>query len=161
MDIIGALAIEGNSRLKVEKLSLVGMDEYDVLIKNRAAGLCASDLGQLSGTKEGVKFPLLSGHEGSGVVLDVGKSVSNIKPGDHVATCALGECGNCSNCHSSNTNLCENRGFQGLAAAYQYSEHFQFDGKPIALTSPGASFASHTICNEAHVAVLPKEVPVY
>ena len=158
MEVIAALAKNGGEPLTVEKLTLDGLGENDVLIENKAAGLCASDLGQLSGAKPGVLFPLLSGHEGAGVVLDVGKSVSGLKPGDRVATCALGECGACAHCQSNLTNMCQTAGQQGLAAAYQYSSHFSFAGEPVAVTAPGATYASHTICNEAHAVKLPEEV---
>lgn len=143
MEVTAALAKTGGEPLTIEELTLEGLGEYDVLIENRAAGLCASDVGQFSGDKEGILFPLLPGHEGSGVVLEVGKSVKGIRPGDRVATTALGE----------------HDGKPGVAAAYRESDHFSFDGEPVALTSPGASFATHTICNEVHVVVLPEAVP--
>ena len=159
MEVTAALAKAGGEPLTIEKLRLDGLGDNDVLIENKAAGLCASDLGQLSGAKEGVLFPLLSGHEGSGLVLEVGKSVTGLQPGDRVATCALGECGGCAHCKTDLTNMCLTAGQQGLAAAYQYSNHFSFLGEPVACTAPGATYASHTICNEAHVVKLPDEVP--
>ena len=159
MEVIAAVAKNGGEPLTIERLTLDGLGENDVLVENRAAGLCASDLGQLSGEKPGVLFPLLSGHEGAGVVLEVGRSVTGLQPGDRVATCALGECGACANCQSDLTNMCQTAGQQGLAAAYQYSRHFSHAGEPVAVTAPGATYASHTICNEAHAVKLPEEVP--
>lgn len=159
MTVRGAVARTGGARLGVETLTLHGLGEQDVLIENRAAGLCASDWGQLKGGKPGVLFPLLAGHEGAGVVLEVGRGVNGLAPGDHVATCALGECGGCPVCRGELSNLCEVAGFQGLTSATRWSPHFDLDGQPVALGSPGATFATHTICDQAHVTCLPRELP--
>ena len=159
MEVKAALCSKGGDPLSVETLSLDGFGDNDILIENKAAGLCASDLGQLGGKKEGIVFPLLSGHEGAGVVLEVGKNVTHVKPGDHVATCALGECGECDHCQAEKTNMCQTAGLKGLAAAYRHSDHFKFNGEPVAVTAPGATFSTHSICDGAHVTAIPKDIP--
>lgn len=159
MTVRGAVARSGGAPLVTESLSLHGFGDHDVLIENRAAGLCASDWGQLRGGKPGVLFPLLAGHEGAGVVLEVGRAVRGIVPGDHVATCALGECGTCDVCRSDLGNLCEVAGTRGLTSATRRSPHFSLNGEAVAVGSPGATFASHTVCDHAHVTPVPKEIP--
>ena len=120
MEVSAALCLEPGTPLTTETLSLNHLGDNDILIENKAAGLCASDLGQLSGSKEGIVFPLLAGHEGAGVVLETGKNVKHLKPGDHVSTSALGECGACDHCHSTLTNMCQTAGMAGLASAYRH-----------------------------------------
>ncbi len=158
MEIKAALALEGGAKLTEETVTLDKFGEDDILIENRAAGLCASDAGQLSGAKPGVLFPLLSGHEGSGVVVEVGSNITHLKRGDHVATCAVGECCECPTCKSDLTNMCPVSAKPGLAAAYRLSDHFTFNGEPVAVTAPGATFATHTICDSSYVTKIDEDI---
>lgn len=159
MTVRGAVARLPGAPLSIENLSLQGLGDHDVLIENRAAGLCASDLGQIQGLKPGVLFPLLPGHEGAGVVLEVGKAVKHLRPGDHVATCAVGECGECVVCRGELSNMCEVAGFRGLTASHRHSTHFRLGDGEVALGAPGATFATHTICDEAYATAIPKQIP--
>lgn len=154
-----AVASGPGSRLSIVSVELGNLADHDVLIEYRAAGVCGSDLAQVQGSKAGVLFPLLPGHEGAGVVLEVGKAVTDLARGDHVVVCALGECGTCASCKSPRTNMCEVAGVQGLTAAHRYSAHFQWDKRQVAVGSPCATFATHSICDQAHVTRIPREVP--
>ena len=159
MEISAAIALKGGEPLKIETVKLDHFGDDDILIENKAAGLCASDAGQLSGNKPGILFPLIAGHEGAGKVLEVGKNITHLKPGDHVATCAVGECGVCPTCQDTLTNMCPTSAKAGLAAAYAPSTHFSYGGEAVALTAPGATFATHTICDSAYVTKISEEVP--
>lgn len=159
MEIRAAVATQPGLPLSTVPLQLADVGDNDVLIEYRAAGLCHSDLHTIEGP-EGVLFPLVPGHEGAGVVLEVGRSVTDLKPGDHVVTCGMGECGHCANCRSHKTNLCQHTGFHALTSSYRRADHFrQIDGSDITIVSPGATFASHTICDRAYVTPVPDSIP--
>lgn len=158
MEVRGAVAHQAGERLAIETLTLSGLGPTEVLIEHRAAGLCHSDLHLIEG-HTGCMFPLLPGHEGAGIAVEVGKDVTGVAVGDHVVTCGMGECGSCRACRSDLTNICEVAGFHGLTASFRPSPHFMLGGEPIALLSQGATFATHTIIDQMYVTPIPRSIP--
>jgi len=159
MRVHAAIAEAARAPLSIEAVELAGLGPHDVLIEARAAGLCHSDLHVLQGGAPSYLFPTILGHEGAGVVLECGARVERLKPGDHVVTCAIGECGHCDNCRSDRTNLCETKGLPGLAVGMQLSPYFSRGGRPIATQTGGAAFATHTIIDQDFVTKVPSALP--
>jgi alcohol dehydrogenase len=101
---------------RIEQVELEGPGENEVLVEVRAAGLCHSDLSQVAGLRKR-RLPVVGGHEGAGVVVELGRGVTHLKPGDHVVMTAGSGCGHCSPCTHSRPALCDNVGVarsQGL-----------------------------------------------
>ena len=145
------------SPLVEEWLDLAAPGPGEVLIEIMASGLCHTDLSQLEGAAAPYPFPIVVGHEGAGMVREVGPGVSTMKVGDHVIPLGIGECGTCRNCRSDKTNLCE--AFLADMAAQPTS--FSLNGKPVAAYSGVGSLAQFVVAAERNVAVIRRDVPFH
>jgi S-(hydroxymethyl)glutathione dehydrogenase/alcohol dehydrogenase len=159
MEVTAAVARHVSAPLTIESAILSDLGEHDILIEAKAAGLCHSDLHVIQGGTS-MGFPLIPGHEGAGIVRQVGSAVTDLKPGDHVITCAIGECGVCPSCRSTRTNLCDVVGLPAMALGLSPSAHFKLKDSPVHTLSPGATFASHTILNHLFAIKIPPAMPL-
>ena len=107
MEVTAAFAHAQNSPIAIERFTLDGVREREVLIEMKAAGLCRSDMSLFDGSRDWADYPLVLGHEGAGIVLECGPGVINLAPGDQVIPVAIPECGVCPACRSRKTNLCD------------------------------------------------------
>ncbi|MCY1672875.1 zinc-binding dehydrogenase [Novosphingobium sp. SL115] len=137
-----------------EWLDLAPPGAGEVLIEIMASGLCHTDLSQLEGVAAPYPFPIVVGHEGAGIVREVGPGVSSIALGDHVIPLGIGECGTCRNCLSEKTNLCE----AFLADITTQPTPFSLNGKPVSAYSGVGSLAQFVVMAERNVAVIRKDV---
>ncbi len=158
MHVRAAISYGAKAPLTIETLTLGAPGPGQVLIQAKAAGLCHSDLFVMDG---GVPMsrPLIPGHEGAGIVLECGPGVKTLKPGDHVVTCAIGECGTCAQCATRRTNLCEKAGLPAMGVGFAPSPHFKLNDGPVSVLAPGATFATHTVIDEEFVTKIPERVP--
>jgi S-(hydroxymethyl)glutathione dehydrogenase/alcohol dehydrogenase len=107
MEVRAAVAHEAGKPLSIETVQLEGPRAGEVLIEIRATGICHTDAYTLSGADPEGIFPSVLGHEGAGVVVEVGSGVKSLLPGDHVIPLYVPECRNCEYCTSGKTNLCQ------------------------------------------------------
>lgn len=140
-----------------EMLDLAPPGPDDVLIEIMASGLCHTDLSQIEGKAAPYPFPVVVGHEGAGIVREVGAAVTAVKVGDHVIPVGIGECGICGNCRSGRTNLCE--AFLGDMATQP--SPFSLNGKPVSAYSGVGSLAQFIVTAQRNVAVIRKDVPFH
>ena len=107
MDIKAAVAFEAGKPLTIETINLEGPKAGEVMVEIKATGVCHTDAYTLSGADPEGLFPSILGHEGAGVVVEVGHGVTHLKPGDHVIPLYVPECRQCEYCLSMKTNLCQ------------------------------------------------------
>ena len=107
MEVKAAVAFKANSPLSIETVDLQAPQEGEVLVEMKATGVCHTDAFTLSGDDPEGLFPAILGHEGAGIVVEVGKNVTSLQPGDHVIPLYTPECGQCKYCLSQKTNLCQ------------------------------------------------------
>ncbi|MBU6393018.1 MAG: alcohol dehydrogenase catalytic domain-containing protein [Sphingomonadales bacterium] len=157
MKIEAMVAHAPNTPLVKEVLDLAPPGPGQVLIEIMASGLCHTDLSQLEGKAAPYPFPIVVGHEGAGVVREVGDGVTSVKVGDHAVPLAIGECGKCRNCLSGKTNLCEV--FLGEIASQPTS--FSLNGKPVSAYSGVGSLARFVVMHERNVVPIRKDVPFH
>lgn len=139
-----------------EELDLAPLRPDDVLIEIVASGLCHTDLSQLEGISAPYPFPIVVGHEGAGIVRETGARVTSVRPGDHVIPLGIGECGQCRNCVSDRTNLCE----AFLADMAAQPSAFSLKGRQVAAYSGVGSLAQFVVVPERNVALIRKDVPL-
>ncbi len=153
-DVRAAIATEIGGPIVVEQVALRGPGPGEVLVQNKAAGLCHSDLNVLDG-KSGRAFPIILGHESAGIVLECGPGVTRLLPGDHVAGGPLGECGQCENCRSRRTNQC------ARSDPMRANEVTPFlrEGLPLPVLRPVASFATHSVAPEYYYSPIDRKIP--
>ncbi len=137
-----------------ELLDLAAPRADEVLIEIIASGLCHTDLSQIEGVSAPYPFPIVVGHEGAGIVREVGAGVTSIVVGDHVIPLGIGECGACRNCRSDKTNLCE----AFLADMATQPTPFSLNGKAVSAYSGVGSLAQFVVMAERNVAVIRKDV---
>src|SRR5665213_1089185 len=106
MDVRAAVANGPETKLSIETVQLDGPRAGEVLVEIKATGICHTDAYTLSGQDSEGLFPSILGHEGAGVVVEVGAGVTSVKPGDHVIPLYTPECRQCKSCLSRKTNLC-------------------------------------------------------
>jgi S-(hydroxymethyl)glutathione dehydrogenase/alcohol dehydrogenase len=140
-----------------EILDLAPPADDEILVEMMASGLCHTDASQISGASSPFPFPIVAGHEGAGIVRQVGAKVSTVKVGDHVVPVAIGECGTCSHCTSGKTNLCE----KFLADLGSSQHRFTLNGQPVSVYSGVGSFAQYIVIKEDNAAVIRKDVPFH
>ncbi len=155
-----AVAWQAGQPLTIETLDLDGPRAGEVLVEIKATGICHTDEFTLSGADPEGLFPAILGHEGAGVVLEVGAGVTTLKPGDHVIPLYTPECRQCKFCLSRKTNLCQLiRGTQGKGLMPDGSSRFSLDGKPLLHYMGTSTFANHIVVPEIALAKIRKDAP--
>ena len=155
-----AVLLDAGKPFEIMELDLDGPKEGEVLIKYTAAGLCHSDL-HLSDGDFMPRFPIVGGHEGAGIVVEVGEGVTSVKPGDHVIPLYTAECGQCKFCKSGKTNLCQKiRATQGKGLMPDGSSRFSYQGQPIHHYMGCSTFSEYTVVAEVSLAVVHPEAPL-
>jgi S-(hydroxymethyl)glutathione dehydrogenase/alcohol dehydrogenase len=141
-------------------VDLAGPRTGEVLVEIKATGVCHTDAYTLSGMDSEGIFPSILGHEGAGVVLEVGEGVTSVKPGDHVIPLYTPECRQCKSCLSRKTNLCTAiRATQGKGLMPDGTSRFSYKGQPIAHYMGCSTFANHTVLPEIAVAKIRADAP--
>ncbi len=160
MQTRAAVATGPGEPLTIETVGLEGPKAGEVLIEIRATGLCHTDAFTLSGDDPEGLFPSILGHEGAGVVLEVGEGVTSVAPGDHVIPLYTPECRQCKFCLSGKTNLCGAiRETQGRGVMPDGTSRFSLDGKPLHHFMGTSTFSNHTVLPEIAVAKIRKDAP--
>ena len=160
MDVRAAVAHKAGQPLTIETVSLEGPREGECLVEIKATGVCHTDAFTLSGKDPEGLFPAILGHEGAGVVVEVGPGVKTLQKGDHVIPLYTPECRNCSFCTSGKTNLCQAiRATQGRGLMPDGSSRFSL-GKEQVLHYMGTStFAQYTVVPEIALAKIREDAP--
>jgi S-(hydroxymethyl)glutathione dehydrogenase/alcohol dehydrogenase len=155
-----AVAREAGKPLSLETVDLEGPRAGEVLVEIKATGICHTDEFTLSGgDPEGI-FPSILGHEGAGIVVDVGAGVSSVKKGDHVIPLYTPECRQCEYCLSRKSNLCVAiRATQGRGVMPDGTSRFSSDGKPVMHYMGTSTFANFTVLPEIAVAKIREDAP--
>ncbi|SMG66896.1 S-(hydroxymethyl)glutathione dehydrogenase/class III alcohol dehydrogenase, partial [methanotrophic bacterial endosymbiont of Bathymodiolus sp.] len=161
MKVKAAVAWGPNEPLKIEEIDLEGPKKGEVLVKIMASGVCHTDAFTLSGDDPEGIFPVVLGHEGGGIVEEVGEGVTSLKKGDHVIPLYIPECGECSYCTSGKTNLCQRvRETQGKGLMPDGTSRFSKDGQPIFHYMGTSTFAEYTVIAEISLAKVNPEAPL-
>jgi S-(hydroxymethyl)glutathione dehydrogenase/alcohol dehydrogenase len=160
MDVRAAVAFEAGKPLTIETVQLDGPKAGEVLIEVKATGICHTDKYTLSGADSEGLFPSILGHEGAGIVVDVGPGVRSLKKGDHVIPLYTPECRECKSCTSHKTNLCTAiRATQGKGVMPDGNSRFSFKGKPVYHYMGCSTFANYTVMPEIAVAKIRDDAP--
>ena len=160
MDVRAAVAHAAGSPLSVETVQLDGPREGEVLVEIKATGICHTDEFTLSGEDPEGIFPSILGHEGAGVVVDVGADVTSVRPGDHVIPLYTPECRQCDYCLNPKTNLCQAiRSTQGQGLMPDGTSRFSIGGQPIYHYMGCSTFANFTVLPEIAVAKVRPDAP--
>lgn len=156
-----AVALEAGKPLEVMEVNLEGPKAGEVLIEIKATGICHTDEFTRSGDDPEGIFPCILGHEGAGIVIEVGEGVTSVKPGDHVIPLYTPECRQCASCLSGKTNLCTAiRATQGKGLMPDGTTRFSMlDGTPIYHYMGCSTFANHTVLPEIAVAKVREDAP--
>jgi S-(hydroxymethyl)glutathione dehydrogenase/alcohol dehydrogenase len=160
MDVRAAVAMEAGKPLEIMTVQLDGPKAGEVLVEIKATGICHTDDFTLSGADPEGLFPAILGHEGAGVVVDVGSGVTSVKQGDHVIPLYTPECRECPSCLSRKTNLCTAiRATQGQGVMPDGTSRFSIGGKPIHHYMGCSTFANYTVLPEIAVAKVNPNAP--
>jgi S-(hydroxymethyl)glutathione dehydrogenase/alcohol dehydrogenase len=160
MKVRAAVAWKSGAPLSIEDVQLDGPRAGEVLVELKATGLCHTDKYTLSGADPEGIFPAILGHEGAGIVVDVGPGVSSVARGDHVIPLYTPECRQCKSCMSHKTNLCTAiRATQGKGLMPDGTSRFSIEGKPIAHYMGCSTFANYTVLPEIAVAKVRPDAP--
>src|SRR3978361_406162 len=160
MKVRAAVARKAGEKLSLETVDLDGPREGEVLVEIKATGICHTDEYTLSGADPEGLFPAILGHEGAGVVVDVGPNVASLKKGDHVIPLYTPECRQCEYCLSRKTNLCVAiRATQGRGVMPDGTSRFSCDGEPILHYMRSSTCANHTVLPEIALAKIREDAP--
>lgn len=155
-----AVAFEAGKPLEIVELDLGGPRHGEVLVEIKATGVCHTDAFTLSGEDPEGAFPVILGHEGAGVVVDVGAAVKSLKVGDHVIPLYTAECRECDYCLNPKTNLCQAvRGTQGQGLMPDGSSRFSLNGRPISHYMGCSTFSNFTVVPEIALAKVRADAP--
>jgi S-(hydroxymethyl)glutathione dehydrogenase/alcohol dehydrogenase len=161
MKIRAAVAWEPNKPLSIEEVDLEAPRRGEVLVKLKATGICHTDAYTLSGADPEGIFPVILGHEGAGVVIELGEGVTTLEVGDHVIPLYTPECGECKFCQSGKTNLCQRiRVTQGKGLMPDGTSRFSKDGKTIYHYMGTSTFAEYTVVPEIALAKINPKAPL-
>jgi S-(hydroxymethyl)glutathione dehydrogenase / alcohol dehydrogenase len=160
MKVRAAVAIAAGKPLSIEEVDLDGPKAGEVLVEIKATGLCHTDWFTLSGADPEGLFPAILGHEGAGIVVDVGPGVGTLKKGDHVIPLYTPECRQCEYCLSQKTNLCQAiRSTQGQGLMPDGSSRFSLGGKKVFHYMGTSTFANYTVVPEIALAKIRADAP--
>jgi S-(hydroxymethyl)glutathione dehydrogenase/alcohol dehydrogenase len=160
MDVKAAVAVAAGKPLEVTSVKLDGPKAGEVLVEIKATGICHTDEFTLSGADPEGLFPAILGHEGAGVVVEVGQGVTSVEPGDHVIPLYTPECRQCQSCLSRKTNLCTAiRGTQGQGVMPDGTSRFSLEGRKLHHYMGCSTFANFTVLPEIAVAKIRPDAP--
>ncbi len=160
MDIRAAVALEAGKPLSIETVQLEGPKAGEVLVELKATGICHTDAFTLSGDDPEGLFPSVLGHEGAGIVADIGPGVTSVKKGDHVIPLYTPECRECDYCLHPKTNLCQSiRVTQGQGLMPDGSSRLSLNGEPLYHYMGCSTFASHAVMPEIALAKVREDAP--
>lgn len=155
-----AVAFAAGQPLSIETVDLAPPAAGEVLVEMKATGICHTDAYTLSGADPEGLFPAILGHEGAGIVREVGAGVSTLKPGDHVIPLYTPECRKCKFCLSGKTNLCGAiRDTQGQGLMPDGSSRFSLNGEPLFHYMGTSTFANFTVVPEIALAKIREDAP--
>jgi S-(hydroxymethyl)glutathione dehydrogenase/alcohol dehydrogenase len=156
-----AVAWEPGKPLEIEELDLTGPRAGEVLVQIKATGVCHTDAYTLSGADPEGLFPCVLGHEGGGIVQEIGAGVTSLAVGDHVIPLYIPECGECVFCKSGKTNLCGAiRLTQSKGVMPDGSSRFSKNGKPVFHYMGTSTFSEFTVLPEIALAKVPSAAPL-
>ena len=160
MDVRAAVAHEAGKPLTIETVQLDGPQAGEVLVEVKATGICHTDEFTLSGADPEGLFPAILGHEGAGIVVDVGPGVTSVAKGDHVIPLYTPECRQCEYCTSGKTNLCQAiRETQGQGVMPDGTSRFSLGGEKVFHYMGTSTFANFTVLPEIAVAKIRQDAP--
>ena len=160
MDVRAAVAHRAGAPLTIETVQLDGPKAGEVLIEVKATGICHTDEFTRSGADPEGLFPAILGHEGAGIVVDVGPGVGTLRKGDHVIPLYMPECRQCKSCLSRKTNLCTAiRATQGKGLMPDGTSRFSLGGAPLHHYMGCSTFANFTVLPEIAVAKIRDDAP--
>src|SRR6202023_501852 len=155
-----AVAFEAKRPLEIVELDLEGPRAGEVLVEIKATGICHTDAYTLDGLDSEGLFPSVLGHEGAGVVVEVGPGVTSVRPGDHVIPLYTPECRQCKSCLSRKTNLCTAiRGTQGQGVMPDGTSRFSLEGRKLHHYMGCSTFANFTVLPEIALAKIREDAP--
>src|SRR5262245_36328652 len=155
-----AIAWKAGQPLEVTTVDLAGPKTGEVLVELKATGVCHTDEFTRSGGDPEGLFPVVFGHEGAGVVLEVGAGVTTLAPGDHVIPLYTPECRQCKSCLSRKTNLCTAiRATQGKGLMPDGTSRLSYRGQPVHHYMGCSTFANHAVLPEIALAKVRKDAP--
>jgi S-(hydroxymethyl)glutathione dehydrogenase/alcohol dehydrogenase len=155
-----AIAFEAGKPLEVVTVELEGPKAGEVLVEIKASGVCHTDEFTRSGADPEGLFPVIFGHEGAGVVVEVGSGVSSVKPGDHVIPLYTPECRQCKSCLSRKTNLCTAiRATQGKGVMPDGTSRFSYQGRKVHHYMGCSTFSNYTVLPEIALARIREDAP--
>jgi S-(hydroxymethyl)glutathione dehydrogenase/alcohol dehydrogenase len=155
-----AVARAPGQPLSLEMVDIAGPKHGEVLVEIKATGICHTDEYTLSGADPEGLFPSILGHEGAGIVAEIGPGVTSLKPGDHVIPLYTPECRNCKSCLSRKTNLCTAiRTTQGQGVMPDGTSRFSCDGEPVMHYMGCSTFANYTVLPEIALAKVREDAP--
>jgi S-(hydroxymethyl)glutathione dehydrogenase/alcohol dehydrogenase len=161
MKIRAAVAWEPNQPLSIEEVDLEAPRRGEVLVKLKATGVCHTDAYTLSGADPEGVFPVILGHEGAGIVIELGEGVTTLEIGDHAIPLYTPECGECKFCQSGKTNLCQRiRATQGKGLMPDGTSRFSKNGKTIYHYMGTSTFAEYTVVPEIALAKINPKAPL-
>jgi NDMA-dependent alcohol dehydrogenase len=165
MQTKAAVLRDRNQEWSVEEIELDPPKSGEVLVQMKASGICHSDEHLVTGDLAGATPdpPLIGGHEGAGIVMEVGPNVTGLEPGDHVVFGFIPACGRCPSCASGHSNLCDVGG-EAFPSGRQISDgtarHHTKDGEDLGLMCLLGTFANHTVVHESSVVKIDKDLPL-
>ncbi|MEL6580813.1 MAG: S-(hydroxymethyl)glutathione dehydrogenase/class III alcohol dehydrogenase [Cyanobacteria bacterium J06621_12] len=161
MDVKAAVAFASGKPLSIETVQLEAPQRGEVLIEIKATGVCHTDAYTLSGADPEGLFPTVLGHEGAGIVAEVGEGVTSLKPGDKVIPLYTPECRQCAYCLSQKTNLCQAiRSTQGIGVMPNGTSRFSLNGEKLYHYMGTSTFANYTVLPEIAVAKIRDDAPL-
>ncbi|TPG45861.1 S-(hydroxymethyl)glutathione dehydrogenase/class III alcohol dehydrogenase [Rhodanobacter glycinis] len=156
-----AVAWEAGKPLSIEQVDVAGPKAGEVLVRIVATGVCHTDAFTLSGADPEGMFPVILGHEGGGIVEEVGEGVTSLQVGDHVIPLYTPECGECKFCRSGKTNLCQKiRVTQGQGLMPDGTSRFSLNGKPLLHYMGTSTFSEYTVLPEISLAKINPAAPL-
>src|SRR3954469_20314771 len=160
MDVRAAVANGPKTKLSIETVQLDGPRAGEVLVEIKASGVCHTDAYTLSGQDSEGIFPSILGHEGAGVVVEVGAGVKSLRKGDHVIPLYTPECRECEYCVSEKTNLCQAiRVTQGQGFTPEATSRFSMKGEKVFHYMGTSTFSNYTVLPEIALAKIREDAP--